>query len=114
MNILTIALLVSANAGAGTLAQTQTAVPVDLQNGQLHYQDNCMVCHGDSGHGDDIAADNLRKKPANISRKLDSLFESDAELTRDVLKGKSVMPAFQGRLSKGDIQGIFAYIRSVN
>ena len=95
-------------------AYAKSSNAANLGNGKAIFQDNCIVCHGPLGHGDGIAAGNLKNRPANISKKLNSFFESDSELTNDVLRGKTGMPAFKGRLSKADIRDIFAYIRSVN
>lgn len=86
----------------------------NIDNGKRLYENNCIVCHGPQGHGDGVAASNLPKQPKNISEELNSIFETDAKLTRDVLKGKTGMPAFRGTLRKEDVADIFAYIRSIN
>lgn len=86
----------------------------DLKNGAAKYNANCAVCHGKFGHGDGVAAAAMSKKPANINKKLSSLFSSQAKLTKKVLAGKTGMPAFKGVLSEQEISDIFGYIRSVN
>ncbi|WP_261841750.1 c-type cytochrome [Aliamphritea ceti] len=93
---------------------SEIAFAADLNNGKAKFQTNCMVCHGNKGLGDGPAAAGMAKKPANISKKLNSMFQTDSKLTQDVMGGKTGMPAFKGILSQNDVSDIFAYIRSIN
>ncbi len=93
---------------------SESAQAADLNNGQAQFQTNCQVCHGNKGWGNGPAAAGMQEKPANISKKLNSIFQTDAKLTQDVMGGKTGMPAFKGVLSKKDVADIFAYIRSIN
>lgn len=84
----------------------------NVANGKAKFMGNCVVCHGQQGHGDGIAAANLSKKPANIVAKMRS--KSESRLIGAVQNGKTGMPPFRSVLSVQDIQDIFAFIRSVN
>lgn len=87
----------------------------DIKNGELKYQTNCMACHGNKGLGDGPLASTLSNKPANIMKKLDSIFMPKMMISYIVLKGKveQGMPAWEGILTKQDTYDIFAYIESV-
>lgn len=86
----------------------------NLKNGEQKYIQNCLICHGVKGLGDGPAAQDMAKKPADINRKLSSLFKKKAQLTHKVLTGKTSMPAFKGVLSVTEIEDIFAYIQNAN
>lgn len=87
----------------------------DIQNGALKYQANCLVCHGITGLGDGPAASTLANKPANLAKKLNSMFSFNIKMSYAVLNGKveQGMPAWKGILNKQDTYDIFAYIESI-
>ncbi|WP_271271040.1 c-type cytochrome [Aliamphritea hakodatensis] len=93
---------------------SETAQAANLDNGKSKFLTNCQVCHGNKGWGDGPAAAGMANKPANISKKLNSMFSSDTKLTQKVMDGKPGMPAFKGVLNQNDVADIFAYIRSMN
>lgn len=66
-----------------------------LQRGKTLYDDNCQMCHGDTGKGDGPMADTLTKPPGNLSVKerMDKL--TDGELFWRISTGDEVMPSFE-------------------
>lgn len=97
------------------LLSTSAIAQDDIANGKTKYEQNCLVCHGDKGHGDGVASAGLSHKPENISKELNQAFEFKYFLAREVLNGKlqKGMPSFAATLSRQDVYDIFAYIESV-
>lgn len=87
----------------------------DIENGAQKYQTNCLVCHGTKGLGDGPGAATLSHKPANLAKKVNSLFSFKFMMSNAVLNGKvdQGMPAWKGILTKQDTYDIFAYIKSI-
>lgn len=97
--------------------KTNDAKGGDAITGKDHYIAHCLVCHGETGAGDGIAATGLPKRPSNISKSLNNLFTYDFHLIRNVvLSGKldAGMPAFEELLTEEQTKDIFAYVRSIN
>ncbi|HYL12032.1 MAG TPA: cytochrome c [Terriglobales bacterium] len=74
------------------------------------YKAKCASCHGASGAGDTAMGKNLKLKDlasAEVQK------QSDAELTTIIEKGKKPMPAYEGKLTKDQIQDLVKYIRTL-
>ena len=88
---------------------------VSLQRGKPLYDDNCQMCHGDTGKGDGPMADTLTKHPGNLSAKerMDKL--TDGELFWRVSAGDAVMPSFEKDkpLTEQQRWDIINYIRTL-
>jgi mono/diheme cytochrome c family protein len=80
-----------------TSAQDQAAV----EAGEQLYDDNCQQCHGEKLRNPGTSFD-LRKFKA----------DDRPRFNKFVMEGKGQMPAWQGTLSDGDIDAIWAYIRA--
>ena len=78
-------------------AQDQAAV----EAGEQLYDDNCQQCHGEKLRNPGTSFD-LRKFKA----------DDRPRFNKFVMEGKGQMPAWQGTLSDGDIDAIWAYIRA--
>ena len=77
--------------------------------GKPLYEQNCLVCHGATGHGDGPAAANLSVKPLDLTV---HIFQHDETyLTLVVAKGMVSMPSFGGKLSVEQIGDVLAYTR---
>lgn len=74
------------------------------------YKAKCASCHGASGAGDTTIGKNLKLKDLG-SAEVQKL--SDAELTSVIEKGKKPMPAYDGKLTKDQIQEVVKYVRSL-
>jgi mono/diheme cytochrome c family protein len=69
------------------------------------FKAKCAMCHGADGAG----------KPAMKTRDFasaDVQKQTDAELTAIVTKGKNKMPAYEAKLTKEQIAGLVAHIRT--
>jgi len=70
----------------------------------------CAVCHGADGKG---------QTPMGKTMKLRDLAspdvqkQTDAELTTIITKGKNKMPAYDGKLTKEQIDEVVKYIRTL-
>lgn len=90
----------------------------DLANGKQQYTTHCVGCHGAKGHGDGVAAKDLEVPADDIAQELANPFGFKLELIESVYSGdngqQGQMPAFEGVLSKSDINDALEYVRSVN
>lgn len=87
-------------------------VPTNLTRatpGQLVYEQNCKVCHGDKGRGDGPGAAALATKPFDLTT---HFFQHDETFHfQTILNGRGSMPAFGPRLSQDQIVNVVAYVR---
>src|SRR5919109_2381825 len=74
------------------------------------YKAKCASCHGASGAGDTAIGKNLKLKDLSSA---EVQKQSDAELATIVEKGKKPMPAYEGKLTKDQIQELVKYIRTL-
>ncbi len=93
---------VNANANAPT--NLARATP-----GQLVYQQNCQVCHGEKGRGDGPGAASLPTKPFDLT--IHFFQHDEAYHFQTILNGRGYMPSFGPRLSQDQIVDVVAYVR---
>ena len=80
---------------------------------------NCQRCHGPQGKGDGPAGKLLKTKPADWTNKQKMSGLSDDYLYKIISGGggsvgkSTLMPAFKGKLSDGQIREVMAFIRSL-
>lgn len=74
------------------------------------YKAKCAACHGANGGGDTTMGKNLHIRDFGSA---DVQKQSDAELTDIITKGKGKMPAYDGKLTKDQIDGIVKWIRTL-
>ncbi len=87
----------------------------DVANGKQKYVQNCLVCHGKRGRGDGLIAATLPKTPVNLHKKFGRLNPVKSGIIGAVLDGRDGgMPAFEGVLTKNDVNDIMAYVLAVN
>lgn len=94
-------------AGAGWIAATSWADSL-LDQGKTVYDANCVLCHGQNGKGDGIAAAALNPKPADYTKP--SFWTSDAaqHIAATIKHGKGQMPPFA--LDDASIKAVIYYI----
>jgi cytochrome c6 len=73
------------------------------------YKTKCAACHGATGAGDTTMGKNLKIKDMGSA---DVQKMSDEELVTEISKGKGKMPAYDGKLSKDQINDLVKLIRS--
>ena len=74
------------------------------------YKTKCASCHGATGAGDTPMGTKLKLKDLS-SPEVQKL--SDEELATVMEKGKKPMPAYEGKLTKEQIQELVKYIRTL-
>ena len=93
---------------AGFTSRAAAKPAADDTAGEQTFKSNCVVCHGADGTGSptgkalkapDLHSDAVQKTTA-------------AQMEAQVSDGKNNMPPFKSTLSKEQIQGVVAYVRS--
>ncbi len=83
-----------------------------LEQAKQNYQENCAVCHGETGKGDGPQAAGLRMPNFTDQEKMAGL--SSAALYQSISEGKAPdMPAWGDKLSEDERWGLAAYLRSL-
>jgi copper transport protein len=81
-----------------------------IARGAVLFDQNCAICHGESGRGDGPAAASLPLQPANLYQHIP--YHPDQFFFGVISKGLSgVMPAFEGQISPDDRWNILNYLR---
>lgn len=81
------------------------------------YKQNCARCHGDSGRGDGPAVKLLKVKPPDMADKTYMAKLADGDIFKAIEKGgtavgkSKLMPAYEGKLKKNEIEDLVRYIR---
>lgn len=87
-------------------------IPVDearAASGKTFYAQDCLSCHGATGHGDGPTAANLSIQPVDLT--VHVYQHDETYLTLVVAKGMVGMPAFGGKLTVEQIGDVIAYTR---
>lgn len=74
------------------------------------YKAKCASCHGADGKGDTGPGKAMKVKDL-ASGEVQKM--SDADLTTAIEKGKKPMPAYEGKLSKEQIDALVKYVRAL-
>jgi mono/diheme cytochrome c family protein len=83
-----------------------------LRAGQILYDDNCSVCHGDKGHGDGTVSFLLRVPPANLASGI-SVQRSDGYIYATIRDGSIVMPSYDDAMSSTERWEVVLFVRSL-
>ena len=79
-------------------------------DGGADFKAKCAACHGATGAGDTTMGKNLKIRDLGSA---DVQKQSDADLDTVIAKGKGKMPAYDGKLTKEQIEGLVKYIRTL-
>jgi cytochrome c6 len=79
-------------------------------DGAGDFKAKCAMCHGADGTGSTATGKALKVRDLASS---DVQSQSDAQLTDIVTNGKNKMPAYKGKLTDDQINGLVAYIRGL-
>ena len=82
------------------------------EKGEALFKTNCVMCHGEKGKGDGVAAVALSPKPADLSSKR-VVKETDGEMFWKIENGKGSMPPWKSALSKKQRWQIVNYVRTL-
>ncbi|MFI5221163.1 MAG: c-type cytochrome [Bacteroidia bacterium] len=84
--------------------------PTAMKAGAAIFTQQCVVCHGEKGKGDGIAAAGLDPKPANLtSDKVQN--NTDGSLFWKITNGRTPMPTFKGILTDQQRWQVVSYLR---
>jgi copper transport protein len=87
------------------------ATAESIARGRVLFQNNCTICHGESGKGDGAAAATLAIPPANLYDHIP--YHPDTFFFNVISNGLSGnMPAFEGQISEEDRWNILNYLRA--
>lgn len=79
--------------------------------GRVLFAKHCACCHGPLGRGDGGAGRDLEPQPSDLAQP-EVLEKSDAQLFRQITRGRRPMPSFN-KLSEEDRWHIIKYIRTL-
>lgn len=100
--------------GAGDFAAGNPVAPTDesVSAGRLLFQQNCIVCHGDTGRGDGPQAADLDPAPTDF--RLHLPLHTDPQFFAFIANGYpgSAMPAWRSQFSDDDIWHLVNFLRS--
>jgi mono/diheme cytochrome c family protein len=100
-----------APAWADTIKNPMKGNLKSVADGKKMYVKNCVVCHGDKGKGDGVAAAGLTPKPADhSSAKIQK--QSDGALYWKLSNGRSPMPGY-GSLTAVQRWDLVNYVRTL-
>jgi copper transport protein len=98
-----------------TAANRQFAsAPIDAAqaaSGRVLYEQNCLVCHGETGYGNGPAAASLRTKPYDLT--VHALQHDDPYFLAVMGNGRGEMPTFRGKLTTADMLSLIQYMRQL-
>ncbi|MBA2527660.1 MAG: cytochrome c [Pyrinomonadaceae bacterium] len=117
--ILVIGCFTAACSSSGTLTTNQTqptaspattATPDPLVEAYQDFEKNCVVCHGEKGHGGPVEIEGRKLKVPSL-REGHALNHPDAKFVKQISEGDDEMPAFKDKLSAEEINELVRFIR---
>jgi mono/diheme cytochrome c family protein len=102
----------TAPASAKDVKNPVPATPKSIAAGKEIYEENCLMCHGEKGTGDGIAAQSLNVKPADFADAKLMKTETDGSLFWKMSNGRGPMPGWKGTLSDTQRWQLVNYIRT--
>ncbi len=98
---------------AATLTNPLRPTAEVLRRGQLKYQQNCSVCHGEKGAGDGPVVGNGKFPYAPSLVSGSALTRSDGYLYAVIVAGRNFMPPYGERMSHTDRWATVVYMRQL-
>lgn len=89
-------------------------VAVSIENGEALFREHCVACHGESGEGDGILAEQLSVIPANLTEPHTALHTAGDIfwwLTHGMGDARA-MPSFAATLDEDEIWDLINYLRA--
>lgn len=91
-------------------AATPATTPDELASGRMHFEKNCVECHGEKGEGGRKEVDGKRFKVPSL-REGHALEHADEKFVVQIAEGDDEMPAFKDKLTPAQINDIVRFIR---
>jgi len=105
--------------GEGSASNPISPDKASLERGQAMYQIDCALCHGDQGKGDGSIAEDLVRKPVDLTG-VNVTQLSDGEIFQVITEGvqpgegrKGGMPNLRENLSVNDRWDVVNYVRTL-
>ena len=95
---------------ASPVASLPAATPDALASGRIHFEKNCVDCHGATGEGGPKEVDGKRFKVPSL-REGHALKHTDEKFVTQISEGDDEMPAFKDKLTPEQINEVIRYIR---
>ncbi len=84
-----------------------------VEEGAVHYQKRCQMCHGAEGLGDGRMASRIKPAPKDISTPEVRDRMTDGEIFYKISVGKRPMPAMEDTLTEDEIWSVVHFVRSL-
>ena len=85
-----------------------------LTKAKSNYEENCLMCHGETGKGDGPMAAMLKERPPDVSDTKMMSEMTDGQIFWKITKGEKPMPPFESKLSEDDRWGLVHLMRSIS
>ena len=85
-----------------------------LSKAKSTYEENCLMCHGETGKGDGPMASMLKERPPDVSDAKILGEMTDGEIFWVITKGVKPMPPFENKISEEDRWGMVHLMRSMS
>ena len=85
-----------------------------LTKAKSNYEENCLMCHGETGKGDGPMAGMLKEKPPDVSDSKMMADMTDGEIFYMITKGVKPMPPFETKISEEERWGMVHLMRSIS
>lgn len=91
-------------------ASLPVATPDELASARIHFQKNCVECHGEKAEGGLKEVDGKRFKVPSL-REGHALKHTDEKFIVQITEGDDEMPAFKDKLKPEEIKELVRFIR---
>jgi mono/diheme cytochrome c family protein len=83
------------------------------ETGAELYKTNCVACHGETGHGDGVAAPSLTPRPASLATLKETVTDDYLFWRISTGKAGTSMYGWKGVLAEDEIWQVVAFIRTL-
>jgi mono/diheme cytochrome c family protein len=103
--------LFKAKDAAATLRNPVPASAESVARGADLYRTNCVVCHGEQGHGDGPVGRKFDPSPVDLNKDY-TQSQADGQLFFTLTRGRVAMPFYRDALSQQERWDVINYLRS--
>jgi mono/diheme cytochrome c family protein len=96
---------------AAVLRNPVSASAESVARGKVLYQINCVVCHGERGHGDGPVGRKFDPAPVDLNKPY-TQDQADGQLFFTLTRGRVAMPFYRDALSQRERWDVINYVRS--
>lgn len=87
--------------------------PGAVEAGGALYEKHCVMCHGESGHGDGPATKFIKPAPPDITTAEAKARMSDGELFYKITTGKKPMPPMNRKMTETERWQVVHFVRTL-